>query len=290
MPIRAAAGSDAAVPTLARRQPSEFAAEEPRLRRLAALPADDPLRPALRDQLIMTFLPVGEHIAARYSSVWPGAREDLRQVASVGVINAVDRWDPDRAGGDVLGFVVPSVRGEVLRYIRDRSWALRVPRRLKELTVAINRATGPLTHELGRAPRPTELARHLDVDVEEILEALHVETNHYAATLDAPGSSDARTLADRVGEADPHMQVIDDVVTLRPLLHRLPDRERRIIELRFFQDRTQTQIADEIGISQMHVSRLLARTLARLRSAMRDDDALPAAAGDGRPRSPRTRA
>jgi RNA polymerase sigma-B factor len=261
----------AAVPA-EHREPSEFAREEPRLRRLAAMAADDPERAALRDELILAFLPLGERIAARYAGSTPGSREDLRQVAYVGVINAVDRWNPDRARGDVLGFIVPSVRGEVLRYLRDRTWAVRVPRRLKELTVAINRATAVLTHDLGRAPRPSELARHLDTDVEEILEALQAEDNHHAAPLDAPQGDGERTLADRLSESDPDMDIVEDVVTLRPLLEQLPERERRIIELRFFHDRTQTQISHEVGISQMHVSRLLARTLTRLRHAMLDDE------------------
>ncbi len=276
----AAAAVDAPGPHLAvpaerreHREPSEFAREEPRLRRLSAMAADDPGRAALRDELILAFLPLGERIAARYATSMPSSREDLRQVAYVGVINAVDRWNPDRAGGDVLGFIVPSVRGEVLRYLRDRTWAVRVPRRLKELTVAINRATTALTHELGRAPRPSELARHLGTDVEEILEALQAEDNHHAAPLDAPQGDGERTLADRLTESDPDMEIVDDVVTLRPLLERLPERERRIIELRFFHDRTQTQISHEVGISQMHVSRLLARTLTRLRHAMLDDEA-----------------
>ena len=258
----------------AARAPSEFAWAEPRLRRLSGLAADDPERAALRDELIMVFVPLGERIAARYAASWPGSREDLRQVAVLGVINAVDRWDPERACGDVLGFMVPSVRGEVLRYLRDRTWAVRVPRRLMELGVALHRASAQLTQELGRAPRPSELARHLDVDVEEVLEALHAEANQRAAPLDAPRPGDGvgeRSLADRVGGPDRGVDAVADVVTLGPLVRGLPGRERRIIELRFFHDRTQSQIAQELGISQMHVSRLLARTLAGLRTAMLDD-------------------
>ncbi len=277
-----AARPDPAVPDAAPREPSEFACYEPLLRRLAALPAEDPERAVLRDELIVAFLPLGERIAARYAAAWPGSREDLRQVASLGVINAVDRWDPDRARGDVLGFIVPSVRGEVLRYLRDRTWAVRVPRRLKELTVAINRATAQLTHQLGRAPRPSELARHLDTDVEEIVDALHAEANHHAAPLDAPGprgdGPGERSLADQLSEPDRDMEAVDDVVTLGPLLKQLPERERRIVELRFFQDCTQSQIAQEIGISQMHVSRLLTRILGRLRNAMLDEPATRPAA------------
>jgi RNA polymerase sigma-B factor len=122
-----------------------------------------------------------------------------------------------------------------------------------------------LTQELARAPRPSELARRLDVDVDEVIMALQAEESHDSAPLDAARSDDDSTLADRIPETDPRLEIVDDLVALGPLLERLPDRERRILELRFFGDRTQSQIAEEIGISQMHVSRLLSRTLAWLR-------------------------
>ena len=255
----------------ATREPSEFAHEHDRLRRFAAMAPDDPERAALREDLILTFLPVGERIAARYSAGRPGARDDLRQVASLAVIKTIDRWDPERAEGDVLGYLVPCVRGELMRWFRDRTWALRVPRRLKDLSVSISRATGELTHQLGRAPKPSELARALDVDVEEVLEALQAEANHEATSLDAPPPGDASTAGYDVSEIDSELERVEDVATPRPLLDKLPERERRIILLRFFGGRTQSQIAAEIGISQMHVSRLLARTLEKMRVALMED-------------------
>ncbi|MDN5861138.1 MAG: sigma-70 family RNA polymerase sigma factor, partial [Pseudonocardia sp.] len=244
------------------RPASEFARLVPLLYRLSTLPADAPERATLRERVIMELLPVGERLARRYTSANPWSREDLWQVASVGVIKAVDRWDPDRsAGSDVLAFLVPSVRGEILRWFRDRTWAVRVPRRLKELSVAIHRVTGELAQELGRVPRPSDLARRLAVNVEEVVEALGAEAaGHHAATLDAAnGPYDDTVLAERLGVDDELLAAVDDVQSVRPLLDRLSERERRIVLLRFYGGWTQSQIAAEIGISQMHVSRLLAR-------------------------------
>jgi RNA polymerase sigma-B factor len=255
----------------ARRTSDEFADALPLLRRMAALPPGCPERRELRDALIVRFLPVAERIAARQSSSTPWAREDLRQVASEAVIGAVDRWDPDRARGDFLGYLVPCVRGEVLRFFRDQSWSMRVPRRLKDLTVAIRRTVPTLSQRLGRAPRPSELARELDVDVEEVLEALQAEDSHHTLALDAPGPDQETPTVDHLGVDDDRLELAEDLTSLRPLLARLPDRERRILLLRFYGDRTQTQIAEELGISQMHVSRLLAQTLARLRRELAAD-------------------
>ncbi|MGI5131604.1 sigma-70 family RNA polymerase sigma factor [Pseudonocardia sp. CA-107938] len=252
------------------RAPSEFSAERERLCRLAELPPDHPEREPLREQLILTFLPLAERIAARYGTGRAGSRDDLRQVASLAVIKAIDRWDTSRAEGDVLGYFVPCVRGELLRWFRDRSWAVRVPRRLKELTVAIDRMTGELTQQLGRAPRPSELARALNADLDEVLEALKAAAHHDTLPLDAPGpgTEDDNAIADRLGDDDHRLELVEDLEALRPLLAQLPARERRILLLRFYGGRTQTQIAEEVGISQMHVSRLLARTLATLRRQM----------------------
>ncbi|AEA24558.1 RNA polymerase, sigma 28 subunit, FliA/WhiG subfamily [Pseudonocardia dioxanivorans CB1190] len=253
------------------RPDGEFGDQLERLHRLARLPADDPARDALRDDLILTFLPVAERIAGRHASATPWSREDLRQAASEAVVRAVDRWDPERAQGDFLGYLVPCVRGEVLRWFRDQSWSVRVPRRLKELSVAIRSAHGPMAQRLGSAPRPSELARELGVDIEEVLEALHAEENHRAATLDAPAPGDERLPGEQLGEIDRQLELVEDAETLRPLIAALPERERRILLLRFYGGRTQSQIGEELGVSQMHVSRLLSRTLARLRAAMLDD-------------------
>ncbi|GAA1857769.1 SigB/SigF/SigG family RNA polymerase sigma factor [Pseudonocardia ailaonensis] len=259
-----------------RREPSEFADELPRLSRMASLPADDPERAQLRDELITRFLPVGARIAGRHAGRGWGSREDLQQIAALAVVHAVDRWDPDRARGDFLGYLVPCVRGEVLRYFRDQSWSMRVPRRLKEFSVAVRRVTGPMTQELGRAPRPSELARRLGVDVEQILETLQAEENHHAATLDSRGPDDAPSEGERLGMPDDRLALVEDVHDLRPALARLPERERRIVLLRFYGDMSQSRIAEETGISQMHVSRLLSRTLARLRHDLSGEPPDPA--------------
>lgn len=248
-----------------------FAAEMAKLERLASMPADDPEHAVLRAELIVAFLPVAGRIAGRYAGSRPWSREDIGQAASEAVVRAVDHWDPDRARGDVLGYLVPCVRGAILRWYRDQSWSIRVPRRIKDVSVAVRQATGPLTQELGRAPKPSELARRLDVDVEEIVEALHAEDNHQAATLDAPTGVDDTPPGERIGDIDPRLGLVDDIETLRPLLARLSDRERRILVLRFFDGRTQSQIGAEIGVSQMHVSRLLSRTLEKLRAGMLED-------------------
>ncbi|GAA4844637.1 sigma-70 family RNA polymerase sigma factor [Pseudonocardia benzenivorans] len=250
-----------------------FAAEEAQLRRLSTLPRDDPEHDALRTELILAFLPVAERLVGRYATSRPWSRDDIAQAASEAVVRAVDHWDPDRARGDVLGYLVPCVRGAILRWFRDQSWSLRVPRRVKDLSVAIRQAVGPLSQELGRAPRPSELARRLDVDVDEIVEALYAEDNHQAATLDAPAGDDDSSPGERIGDVDPRLGRVEDVETLRPLLAGLSERERRIVVLRFFCGRTQSQIGEEIGVSQMHVSRLLAGTLAKLRAGMLDERA-----------------
>jgi RNA polymerase sigma-B factor len=263
--------SDAATstgPTSVTRPDSEYADQMPRLRRYAALHEGDPRRAELREELILAFLPVVENLAKRHGAGYPASNEDLVQVGTIGLINAVDRWDPDRAQGDFLGYLIPCVRGEILRYFRDRTWSTRVPRRLKELSVAITRATGPLSQSLGRAPRPSELAEHLKADVSEIIDALGAKNSHHAGPLDASDPETDSSLADRLGELDGELETVEYRHALRPLLAQLPDRERTILLLRFFGEMTQTQIADRIGISQMHVSRLLSRTLEQLRQGL----------------------
>jgi RNA polymerase sigma-B factor len=259
----------------AERPPSEFAEQAPQLDRLASLPPGHPERERLRTDVILALLPVGERIATRFATGNPAMRDDLRQVAAVGVVQAVDRWDPERAQGDVLGYIVPCVRGTLLRHFRDTTWSTRVPRRLKELSSEVHRAGEELTRELGRAPRPSELARHLDAGVDEVIEALQVLNSRRAATIDAPVQSAGATIGERLGTDDHDLELVDDVQSLKGLLATLPEREHRIIVLRFFGDRTQSQIAEEIGISQMHVSRLLGRTIAKLRHGLLDDEPAP---------------
>lgn len=255
----------------------EVADQTSLLHRMAALPAGSPERAALREQIIVALLPIGDRIAATHCRGTPWVRDDLRQVADEAIVRTVDRWDPELAQGDFLGYLVPCVRGSILRYFRDQSWSVRVPRRLKEDSARIRQAVPGLTQRLGRSPRPSDLARHLGLELADVLEALLADEARSAAPLDAPPRPDGTAQADTVGESDPRIALVDDVTALGALLASLPERDREIVRLRFFEDRTQSQIAEEIGISQMHVSRLLSRTLRRLRTAMLDDAAEPVA-------------
>jgi RNA polymerase sigma-B factor len=250
--------------------PSEYADLMPRLREFAALPAADPLRGVLREELILAFLPVVEHLARRHARQVIASVEELTQVGTVALITAIDRWDPGLARGEFLGYLIPCVRGEMLRWFRDRTWSMRVPRRLKDLSVAIGRASGPLSQELGRAPRPSELAARVGVPLEEVIETLDAQANHHAGALDAVDPQTGIPLIERLGALDEELGRIEYRHALRPLLDALPERERLIVMLRFFGEKTQTQIAQQVGISQMHVSRLLARTLKQLRTQLID--------------------
>jgi RNA polymerase sigma-B factor len=225
-------------------------------------------RAELRDALVTGHLPLAEHIATRFSHRGV-PREDLVQVATVGLINAVDRFEPSR-GSDFLSFAVPTIMGEVRRHFRDASWSMRVPRRLKELNLAISAASGELAQHLGRAPTPSEIAQRLDLSPEEVYEGLEAGNAYHSVSLDEALSADADSdpLADTLGEEDAALESVENYESLRPLIAQLPERERQILTLRFFMNMTQTQIADRIGISQMHVSRLLARTLDQLRQGL----------------------
>jgi RNA polymerase sigma-B factor len=251
---------------------SEFSHLLPQLHRLSRLDKADPRWATLRAELIVSLLPVVRNLAGRHSAGRPAAREELIQVGTVGLITAIDRWDPERSPEDLLGYVIPCVRGEMLRYFRDRTWAARVPRRLKELSVAIGRVGGDLAQSLGRAPRPSELADYLGADLGEVIEALQAQESRFAGSLEA-AAEDGNSPIDRLGEVDLELDHVEYRQALRPLLNQLPDRERSILLMRFFGELSQTQIAERVGISQMHVSRLLARTLAGLRTALLDDSA-----------------
>jgi RNA polymerase sigma-B factor len=250
--------------------PSEYAGEMPHLRELAVLPPTDPRHPVLREHLVLAFLPVVEHLARRHGRD-AASREELTQVGTVALITAIDRWDPTLAQGEFLGYLIPCVRGEMLRWFRDRTWSVRVPRRLKELSAAVAKATEPLAQDLGRAPRPSELAARLGVEVGDIIEALDARANQSAAALDAVDPVLGVPLVEQVGAADANLEKVEYRHALRPLLDALPERERTILTLRFFGEMTQTQIGQRLGISQMHVSRILTRTLKQLRDALTVD-------------------
>ncbi|GAA4533811.1 SigB/SigF/SigG family RNA polymerase sigma factor [Amycolatopsis samaneae] len=233
-----------------------------------ALPDDDAHRQRLRHRLIEEHLPIAEHIARRFSGRGE-PREDLVQVARLGLVNAVDRFDPERKN-EFLSFAIPTVMGEVRRYFRDASWSLRVPRRLKELHLALSQATTTLTQRRGRAPTATELAEHLGIGVDEVTEALIAGNAYQTTSTDRPvhDEPEAALLADTLGEEDAALEKVENCEALRPLLQRLPRRERSILVMRFFGNMTQSAIAERVGLSQMHVSRLLSQTLSTLREGI----------------------
>ena len=211
---------------------------------------------------------MAEHLARRLAGRGEPL-EDLVQVATVGLINAVDRFEPDR-GSHFLAFAVPTITGELRRHFRDHGWSMRVPRQLKDLGLAIRRAQAELSQQLGRSPRPSEIAEWLAVPLAEVSEALHAAEAYRCSSLDALlccGES-AATPQTFLGELDTRMCLIDEREALRPLLTRLAPRQRTILELRFFHELTQSQIAERVGLSQMHVSRLLRQILAFLQERM----------------------
>ncbi|MGH8793846.1 MAG: RNA polymerase sigma factor SigF [Stackebrandtia sp.] len=243
----------------------EYEHLKPLFDELAELDADDRHHDEVRDELVTGHLPLAEHVAQRFSGKGI-SEEDLFQVAAVGLIHAVDRFDPNH-GADFLSYAVPTVMGEVRRHFRDASWPMRVPRRLKELHLSVSNAANTLAQRLGRNATPEEIAEYLDVDVHEVYEGLEARQAYRAVSLDEPPfEGDERTpLAEAVGTRDAGLEQVDNHESLAPLLQDLPRRERRILALRFFGDMTQAQIAERVGISQMHVSRLLSRTLTQLR-------------------------
>lgn len=246
------------------------------LAEFSRLPADDPRRDALRDQLVTGYLPVAQHIARRFAHRGEPI-DDLEQVATVGLIHAVNRFEADR-GTDFLSYAVPTITGEVRRHFRDQAWSMRVPRRLKDMHVSIGAAVSELSQRLGRAPRPSEIAERLGLPTEEVLEGLEASSAYRSASLDEALAGDDEsggTAIEILGEVDAALDQVEYRESIRPLLARLPDRERTIVMLRFFGNMTQTQIAQRVGISQMHVSRLLSQTLAQLRAGLSDDTAAP---------------
>lgn len=235
--------------------------------RYAQLAADDPRRQRLREQLICGYLPVAEHIARRFAGRGEPF-EDLVQVANVGLINAVDRFEPDR-GSAFFAFAVPTITGELRRYFRDHGWSTRVLRRLKDLYIAIRSSRTELSQQLGRAPRPSEIAEKLRLPVSEVIEGLQAGEAYRSMSLDEmPGGQGSAIFSEFIGDLDNELAHIEDREVLRPLLAELAPRERTILVLRFFRQLTQTQIAEQVGISQMHVSRVLRRTLTFLQGRM----------------------
>ena len=245
------------------RSDREYAEFAPLFDKLASTPPGAERR-RLRDMLVTGHLPLAKHIARRFSGRGQPA-EDLEQVATLGLINAVDRFDPERGTG-FLAFAIPTIMGEVRRYFRDSGWSVRMPRRLKELHLSIGAASASLYQRLGRAATPSELARELGISLEEVYEGLEASNAYTAVSVDVPVDAQAgRSIVDTLGGDDPALDKVESFAALRPLIDRLAPRERQILTLRFHGNLTQSQIAHRVGLSQMHVSRLLAKTLELLR-------------------------
>jgi RNA polymerase sigma-B factor len=239
---------------------------------LAACDESDPERQAIRDELVEMHLPLVQYLARRFRNRGEPL-DDLVQVATIGLIKSVDRFDLER-GVEFSTYATPTVVGEIKRHFRDKGWAIRVPRRLQELKLALAKATSELSQRNGRAPTVAELATQLEMTEDEILEGLESANAYSAVSLDAPdtGDDDSPAVSDSLGATDEALEGVEYRESLKPLLEQLPPREKKILLLRFFGNMTQSQIAAELGISQMHVSRLLARTLVQLREGLLAED------------------
>jgi RNA polymerase sigma-B factor len=232
----------------------------------------DASRRTARDALVHLHLPLVEHCARRFRHRGE-PYEDLVQVGTIGLIKSVDRFDTER-GVEFSTYAAPTVIGEIKRYFRDKGWVIRVPRRLQELRTQINASTAELTQTLGRSPTANELARQIGCSVEEIVEGLESSNAYATLSLDAGSDPDGGppTMLESLSIADSALEHVDLRESIKPLLDRLPEREKQILMLRFFGNLTQSQIANQVGVSQMHVSRLLTKTLETMRVALHEPD------------------
>ena len=239
------------------------------LRRLAGLYPGDPERPALREHVIAEYMSYARYIAGRFQRRGESP-EDLEQVAYVGLVKAVDNYDP-AYGTSFLTYATPMIAGEIKRHFRDTTWDVHVPRRLQELSAALRPAEELLNQELGRDPSMTELAGHLDATPEEIVDALEAASVYSTASLDIPvaqADGDGATIGELLGAEDPAYGLVVDRETLKPLLARLGERDKRILLMRFFRGMSQAEIGAELGVSQMQISRLLTQIIGRLRAGV----------------------
>jgi RNA polymerase sigma-B factor len=223
---------------------------------------------AAREELVERFLPLARDLALRYTYT-DEPFEDLLQVASLGLIKAIDRFEPGR-GTKFTSYAAPTILGELKRHFRDKGWSLHVPRDLQERSLAVSRATEVLSKELGRSPKVREVADHLGSSVEQVLEAQEAAASYQAASLDAPAARDddeSASLVDLLGGEDSAYELVEERQAIARVWKDLPDVERKVVELRFMHDLTQREIGEQIGYSQMHVSRLLRRALTRLETA-----------------------
>ena len=226
-------------------------------------------RTECRDALVHLHLPLVEHCARRFRNRGE-PYDDLLQVGTIGLLKSIDRFDPDR-GVEFSTYATPTIIGEIKRYFRDKGWAIRVPRRLQEMRMMISAATSELSQSLGRSPTPREIAERIGVTVEDVMEGLESSNAYSTLSLDAGGDGSDEggpSMLDAIGEDDAALEHVEIRESIKPLIEQLPAREKQILLLRFFRGMTQSQIAAEIGVSQMHVSRLLNRTLEQLRESL----------------------
>jgi RNA polymerase sigma-B factor len=257
------------------RRSSERTEEDERASRLvlalSALPPSHPDRPSLREQAIEAWLPMAYRLARRYARHGDMV-DDLRQTATIGLIKAVDRFDADR-GIEFAGYAIPTITGEIKRYFRDRTWSVRAPRRLQELRLAITQAQVELGHSLRRSPTVADVAAYLAVSEEAVLEGLESGYAYHAVSLSTPvGDESSFELADTLGSGDHGYELVELNVALPPAMAGLTEREQRIIAMRFYGNLTQAAIAEQIGVSQMHISRILTGALAKLRERLTEAD------------------
>ncbi|WP_329245136.1 SigB/SigF/SigG family RNA polymerase sigma factor [Actinoallomurus sp. NBC_01490] len=238
---------------------------------LGSLPQEDPRREDIRAELVRMHMPIVRGIARRYAQ-YDEPIEDVQQAAMLGLVKAINRYDAER-GERFLAYAGPTMTGEVKRHFRDRTWLLRMPRRLQELRLAMREARRDFFRDHNRAPTVPEIAEVLDISEEEAIEVIGAFDAYRPMSLDTPvgDEEDADSFGELIGAQDPAIEDAVDHIAVRPLLDKLPERERMIILYRFYGNKTQTEIADLMGLSQMHVSRLISRTLAQLQAELLKD-------------------
>lgn len=226
---------------------------------------------AARDELFERHLPLAHRLAGRYRHS-SEELEDLAQIAGVALLNAIERFDPDR-GTEFTSYAIPTILGELKRHFRDHGWSVHVPRDLQERALKISKTVDEMAGELGRSPEVSEVARALELSIEEALDALRAAEAYDAISLEAEpaGEGEGRRLAETIGEEDPHYDVVEYAASIEEKLEELSERERVVLHLRFVEDLTQTEIAQRVGVSQMHVSRLIRRSVAALRESAGED-------------------
>ena len=230
--------------------------------------------PTVREELVERFMPLARRLAGRYAG---GAEpyDDLVQVASVGLVKAIDRFDVER-GTAFSTFAVPTILGELKRHFRDRGWSVHVPRDVQERILKVERALAELPSRLGRAATIADIAESLEVSEEQVLEAMHASQGHHAVSLDASSSmadgEEPAPLGERIGKVDLGFDTVEYGASIEPALAEISERDRKVLHLRFVEDLTQSEIAAQVGVSQMHVSRILRSTLDQLRNAVRTND------------------